>query len=243
MKRFILLVLLVLLFSIGIEAQRRRGVIKRRAVTSGTIILSLGPAYCFDDPYASEFSNSILDGHNFQVNLGYRQSFNQRKYPMLKLFSYRFQAHYLNFTGQDILGVKVHSLSRNGGFESYVSNTFELTGHLEYGIDFGARYGRKTPNYIYGFVGLGAFLSKVNFPPIDGAIIYEGKPTNIGALIPLGAGYKYSLSPEIAIGIEVSPQIVFSDYIDGYKGSHVPGTPIVNDNIGTLSFTFYYTLF
>ena len=241
MRRIILAAFLLVFIFSGLQAQRRNGLIGHRTEQAGLLTFSVGPAYCFDDPYASEFNSSIFNGHDFQIALGFQHSIGEDG------FGYRAQLHYLNFTGEDIptaIGEdnknRVHSM----GFESYVANVFELTGRGEYSIEFGSKYRRAKPSTVYGFVGLGAFLSTATFPPVTGQDVYIGKLTpSFGIFIPFGVGYKYQLNSQISIGAEVAPQVVFSDYVDGYKGSHIPGVPVVNDNIGSLSFTFYYQLF
>ncbi len=240
MRNILLSILLISLISMNVHAQRSNGLIGSSINSTGSLIFSLGPAYCFGDTYAPVLNSSIFDGHNFQGTLGFQQSIGK------KGFGYRAQIHYLNFTGHDIPtppGESIKGRVHSKGFENFVSNTFEVTVREEYSLEFGAKYKRVKPHEVYGFLGLGALLSQVSFPPVNGQINYIGKTPIFGLFIPFGVGYKYQLNPKISIGVEITPQIVFTDYVDGYVGSHIDDLLIVNDNIGSLSFTFYYKLY
>lgn len=230
MKKILVSVFLVLLIQQGVEAQRRNGLIGHRRENSGLFTFAFGPAYCFDDPFGSEFSKSVLDGQNFHTALGYQHFFANSD------IGYRAQLHYARFTGED---TSIKSHQANTWFYAYESNVFEFSARAEYNLTFGKKFRRSIPNTIYGFLGAGVLSSNPKF--------YSDAPgkqgPHIAAFIPFGVGYKYQFTPQISMGAELGEQIVFSDFVDGYEGSHIPGVRVVNDNIGAFSVTFYYKLF
>lgn len=233
MKKYIIVVIIFLFTVSSVWAQRRTGLLGGRSETSGSLLLSLGSAHCQDDPYGSEFDKMFYDGNNFKIGLGYLQTLGSTH------FAYRTLLQYVNLTGQD-LPYKQHSR----GFESYLANVFQLSGRGEYLYSFGPRFRVRKPHTIYGFTGVGTLLSSVKYPEVPGETVLKGKTTpSLAFFIPVGFGYKYDVNDQFAMGLEFCEQVVFTDMVDGYEGSHIPGVRLVNENIMSLSFTFYYKLY
>lgn len=239
MKKIVLISVLLLFVLIDLFSQRRNGLIgHRRTQGSGLFTVAMGPSYCFDDPYGTDFSKSFFSGHDYQLALGYLSSIKNSD------FWYRVQLHYANYKGDD--GSSSHQTGAR--YYSYLSNVFQLSARGEYSVKFGERFKRKMPNSVYGFLGLGVLNSTVKYPQSSNNTnnfpLFEGKTTpSLALFIPVGIGYMYELNPKSSIGVELTNQIIFSDKVDGYEGSHITGVPIVNDHIQSLTFTYYYNLF
>ena len=240
MRKILILTIIILLFFDGLEAQRRNGLIRRKIVTEGYLMISGGPAYCFDDPFGSEFSKSILNGHDWTTSIGYRQSISNTLY-LVGLFSLG------NYTGADIPS-HVHEGDR---FLSYNSSIFDFTIRAEYAYKFragGKRFTRNLPNTVYGFAGLGLAsitvknqnLSEIPTNlPIGVVVSPPDKPQSIAALIPFGIGYRYDLDTKLTIGAEFGWKFGLTDYLDGYS----PPDSKSNDLLGSLSVTLTYRIF
>ena len=221
MKRNVLSVLLIMLIFSGLQAQRRNGLIGHRSESDGSLILSIGPNYCYGDPYSSKgffgpiANQSVLK--NMDISIGFRQSFvDNSRYVLLGQnvtmdLGYKAGLSYDHFTGDD----KNYPI-RNFSFNSTV---FQLAGQGEYSIHIGKRYGRAYPHTIYGFLGVGALYCKADLlKGTDGGHIgYNYRSTDITPVIPYGFGYHYYFYNTYYIGAEVKWEYTFSDYIDGFK--------------------------
>lgn len=234
MKKIIVIVVALLLADFAIMAQRRNGFIGHRSEEAGMLTFSLGVAQCQDDPYGSQFDKLFYQGHNFKVGMGYLQSLGSNNH-----FAYRALLQYVNLSGQD-LPDQMHSK----GFYSYNANVFQFSGRAEYQYSFGKRFRIRKPNTFYGFLGAGTLLSFCSYPSVEGQVVYEGKSTpSLGFFVPIGGGYRYDLDRNFSVGVEICEQIVFTDLVDGYKGSHIAGKSKINDNITSFSLTLAYKLF
>lgn len=216
--------MLVLLIPIGLEAQRRNGIISRRNTSNGSITFSTGPAYCFGDPFGSPFEKSILDGTNWEAALGFRHMFENN-------FGYKATLHYKNYSGSDGNVPKPHT-----GYYSYNSTVFEFTASGQYAYYFGRKYSRSKPNSVRGFLGLGILNSMVTFPR------KIGKTTPTYALVaPFGVAYQYDIrNSNFSFGAEFGWQYVFSDWVDGYSPNPSSRS---NDVLTSFKATVAYRIF
>lgn len=229
MKKILLTFLLVLLFSAGMEAQRRNGLISRRGNSNGSLVLSIGPNYSFADPDCSKgffgpmLNQSLLS--NYDISIGFRQTFSND-------IGYKASISYDNFTGEDI---------KNPRGYSFVTSAYQFNVQGEYSYNWGKRYGRSTPNALYGFLGLGALYSiaDLKYSSYNGSYIH--KPKHLSPVIPYGFGYQYNFNTNYYIGAELKMVYTFSDYIDGF----MPPTPQSNSNdiINGFSITLAYRIF
>lgn len=232
MKRILTFTILILLLFTELNAQRRRGLIGRRNSSVGSIVLSVGPAYCAGDQFG--FPNKIntpiktlLNGTNADVSLGFRQKFANN-------LSYRVSLLYGNYSGDD--GDLFHS----GEKYSFRSNVFQFTTRAEYSVSFGRKYGRSLPNSVYWFTGAGVISSKITFPNETTVGVAEPKPA---VIIPFGLGYQFDFDNNFLLGAELGSQFALSkpgDYIDGY---HPEGFSDFNDYIVSFSITLAYRIF
>ena len=224
MKRNLIICTLLVLFSIGISAQRRGLISSRKYDTGGYFLFSAGPAYCAADTYGALFDKSILDGNNWSTSLGFKQVFAEN-------FGYRVNVIYGNYIGEDT-NLKYHGTSYNTSY-SYSSNILELTLRAEYTIKFGPRFRIRNPDSIYGFVGIGGFHTNVTNPKNQPLI-----QNTIGAILPVGVGYQYEFIDGLTIGAEAGIQYSFSDSLDGY-----PVIKTYNDILSNFSITIGCKLF
>ena len=237
MKRLILSVLILFNFFLVLHAQRRsRGLVDESRETQSYLFLSIGPEFCFADPTASPYSQSLLKNNNF--TFGYR-----KLYP--NNFGYKFEVSYMNFTGKDTVSL---TNTRRYSFNSQVLKA-ALMG--EYSIILGRRYYyRSTPSLIYGFLGIGMLrsIADLNYDPANPIAHYTYKRTYNCPVIPFGGGYRYNFNNGFLLGFEINYNFPFSDYMDGFKPPTkklVDGTRTVsksNDIFGGISLTFSYLL-
>ncbi len=221
MKKLLLSVLFVLLIFSEVDAQRRNGLIRRRVETSGSVILSVGPAFAFADTQTSPFS------HLDQVNgtLGFRYRFPGN-------FSLKGDLGYYRFSGAD------------GGYirnYDFTSEMYQFTARAEYSYIFGKRYGRAKPSAFYGFLGAGVMYAKSNLninQNLNSTYIY--KPSVVAPVIPYGVGYQYEINSMFYVGAEINFEYMFTDFLDGFK----PPSPSSssNDVFEGFSVTFGYRI-
>jgi len=246
MKRILFSVLLFTLILSGLHAQRRNGLIGHRAESSGSLIISMGPNYCYADPYNSKgffgpiANQSILT--NNDITIGFRQTFvDNTGYTIFGQnftndFGYKAGFSFDNFTGDD----KIYP-DRDFSFKSTV---LQLTGQAEYSVHFGKRYRRGYPNTIYGFLGVGGLYSKADLTKGSGGHSgYKYAPNGVDftPVIPYGLGYHYNFNKIYYIGAEFKWEFTFSDQIDGFKPPYPDSKS--NDVFQGFSITFGYKIF
>jgi hypothetical protein len=233
MKRLFLSVLILFTFFLVPHAQRRsRGLVNESKETQGYLFLSIGPEFCFADPTASPYSQSLLKNNNF--TLGYR-----KLYP--NNLGYKFEVSCMNFTGNDT--VSLSSIRRY----SFHSQVLKAAFMGEYSIILGRRYYyRSTPSLIYGFLGAGVLrsIANLNCDPANIVDNYTYKRIYNCPVIPFGGGYRYNFNNGFLLGFEVNYNYTFSDYIDGFKPPSVGSKKFSksNDIFGGISLTFSYLL-
>jgi hypothetical protein len=231
MKKIILLFLLIIVLLPDSFSQRRNGLIKRRLVSSGTIMFAVGPAFLHGDP-GSPFNDSFNNGvHNWDVSLGYRHRFADGN------FSYMVNLDYGNYAGTDEGSEKL-------AYRKYtnVSNVIELSARGEYSYIFGARYRRSTPSTLYGFFGLGVLNSEIEYnKQYNRGVNYLNANHKIAAFLPFGIGYQYELNPNWFIGTEVGLRYVFSDFVDGLKPPFPSST--ANDILNGVKLSIAYKIY
>jgi hypothetical protein len=134
----------------------------------------------------------------------------------------------------------------------FTARTTELSGLLVWNI-LGNNYNdRKIISpYIFGGIGLNSLRvtrdwSRFNYDYYaDDSTILNGLATDTLhsvpgtiAVVPLGAGVRYAISPKISLMGEVSYRLTFNDYVDGF--SEV-GNPSRNDYYGSYTIGLIYT--
>ena len=217
------LIFTFLAFFVGLNAQRT-GLYSQRQNQGGYLFLSAGPSYLSGDTFGDILKKSMLDGNNWATSFGFRYIFPEN-------FGFSVNLGYANYVGADS-----NTHHHQDGFYSYVSNIYELTFRGEYTIQFGEKFQLRPPNSVYGFVGIGALGSSVSNPA--GVIAVPVIANEIGAVVPVGVGYRYEFRNKLSLGLEASGTMTFSDAVDGYK---VKGT--ANDNLVNFSITIGYKIF
>ena len=195
MKKSIAILILLALYLSSLNAQRRGLISSQRYDTGGYFIFSAGPAYCSADTYGPLIEKSLLNGNNWSTSLAYRN-------VLPGNFGYRVNIIYGNYVGDDNLVIKPHN-----PFYSYSSEIIELTFRVEYTIRFGEKFRVRTPNSIYGFVGIGGISTNVTNPPIASfSILKTDTPHTISAILPMGIGYQYDFTNRLTLGAEAAIQ-------------------------------------
>jgi hypothetical protein len=244
MKRILLSVILFTLILSGLNAQRRNGLIGHRAETAGSLILSIGPNYCYADPYNSKgffgpiANQSILT--NNDISLGFRQTFVDNStfsvfgQNVTNDLGYKAAFSFDNFTGDD----KIYPV-RN---YSFTSTVFQLTGQAEYSIHFGQTRRRNYPHTLYTFLGVGVLNSsaKLNLGTAARGD-YQYATIDITPVIPYGIGYYFNFQRYYYIGAELKWEFTFSDKIDGFKPPYPDSKS--NDVFQGFLLTFGYNIF
>jgi hypothetical protein len=167
------------------------------------------------------------------LTLGYR-------YRALKFLALRADFNYMMVYGSDELTQEPIRNNRNLSFRSpiaEVSAMVELTSQI---TTMGNRYHIKktlkrrykaSNQYIYGFIGIGAFHFNpkalyngawVNLQPLstEGQGLPGGpKPyRRVSVCIPFGLGYRLNISRKLTLGLEYNFRKTFTDYIDDVSG-------------------------
>jgi len=229
MRKLLLSSYLILLISFVTEAQRRYGLIDKRNASTGTIIFSLGPEFCFTDTKATPYTQNILK--NKDLSIGFRV-----RYP--NNFGYKTQINYTDITGSD-----GSSNSRNYSFSSKI---WQMSIQGEYTINFGESYRQLSPPHsIYFFLGVGLLNSTADLNYDKRArYLYKTSHDNqydINKIFPLGFGYQYNFYNNFLVGIEYNIKYTTSDYIDGFKPPYPESKS--NDIFEGLSLTVGYKIF
>ncbi len=227
MKRILTILTILTVFLLNINAQGRGLISSQRYNSGGYLFFSAGPAYCYTtDTKGDLYTESpFYNGNNWNASLGFKQIFPEN-------FGYRVNLIYGNYVGADT-NSKHHT-----SFYSFSSNILELTVRAEYTIKFGGEFKFRKPNSIYGFVGLGGFISDVKSVPFGTYVIDPVINSTVAAIIPAGFGYQYEFRNGLTLGAEAGIQYGLSDALDGYivaKSS--------NDILANLSFTIGYKIF
>lgn len=223
-----LLLLLIFLFSFELSAQRRNGLIGKRNESEGSIILSLGPEYCFPDTKESPFTQNPLN--NWEASVGFRQRFPGN-------FGYKTTISYTSITGTDG--------DDDNRLYSFSSKLLQFTVQGEYTYNFGGKYSHSKPNSIYIFFGSGLIRSKANLnynPRADYKYkLEDNNQFDVSVVLPYGIGYQYSFTNSLSIGAEYNQKYTFSDYLDGFKPPYPES--VCNDILQGISLTISYNLF
>ena len=190
MKKLILFLLLGLLVISNIFSQGRNGLYSNVNRSTGSLIVSTGPYYCFGDANGSPLQNSIINGTNWINSIGFRQYFPGN-------FAYKASVQYGSFRNVD-------TSKRNFSSDAQVLG---LTVVGEYFIHFGAtpRYNSYNHHAISIFVGTGVVNSTMSYP--SNAIV--GKASELAPIFPFGFGYQYHFSNELSLGAEVGYHFLF----------------------------------
>ena len=167
------------------------------------------------------------------LTLGYR-------YRALKFLAFRADFNYMRIYGSDELTQEPVRNNRNLSFRSpiaEVSAMLEVTSQI---TTIGNRYHIKktlkrrykaSNQYIYGFIGIGAFHfnpqalyngSWVDLQPLstEGQGLPGGPKAyrRVAMCIPFGFGYRLSISRKLTLGLEYNFRKTFTDYIDDVSG-------------------------
>jgi len=217
MKRFLFSIFLTLFIFSGAWAQRRNGLIGHRSENEGSLILSIGPNYCFADTYNSHgfwgpiANQSVLN--NRDITIGFRQSFTDNTIYILlgqtvtTDFGYKASLSYDNFTGDDTNQPNARDFSFN-------STVFQLACQSEFSIHLGKSFRSGLPHTVYGLLGAGVLNSKANLDTgITGRGNYKYAPNGIDItpIISYGFGYHYNFNQFYYIGAEFKWEYTFSD--------------------------------
>lgn len=229
MRIFLLSFLFIFLISFFLEAQRRYGMIDKRSATTGAIIFSLGPEYCFADTKESPLSQDISNNKDFSVGF-------QIRYP--NNFGYKYQINYSNITGSD-----GSSKSRSYSFSSQI---WQVSVQSEYAFNWGKGFGHSSPPHsIYFFLGVGLFNCTANLNYSQRAnysyLTNSDEKTNVSPIIPMGLGYQYNFNNNFLVGLEYNLKYSFSDYLDGFKPPYPESKS--NDILEGISLTVGYKIF
>jgi opacity protein-like surface antigen len=229
MRKFLLSFIFIFLISFFLEAQRRYGFIDKRSASTGTIIFSLGPEYCFADTKESSLSQDISSNKDFSVGF-------QIRYP--SNFGYKYQINYTDITGSD-----GSSKSRSYSFSSKI---WQISVQSEYAFNWGRSSGHSSPPHsIYLFLGIGLLNCTANLNYSQRAnYTYKTNYNNqsdVSAIVPLGIGYQYNFNNNILIGFEYNLKYSVSDYLDGFKPPYPESKS--NDILEGISFTVGYKIF
>ncbi|MDP2388470.1 MAG: DUF6089 family protein [Bacteroidota bacterium] len=169
------------------------------------------------------------------VTAGYR-------YRLAKHWGWRSDLNYMRLWGKDALTEEIFRNNRNLSFRT---DLVELSTNLEFAIYInkgGNRYHIKNTrkrryksnsHYIYFFGGVGAFYfnPKAQYndqwyalQPLstEGQGLPGGpkKYKRVSVSIPMGMGYRLSLSKQWTIGLEYNFRKTFTDYIDDVHGTY-----------------------
>lgn len=247
MKRLLLSVLLFTFILSGLHAQRRNGLIGHRSESAGSLIISIGPNYCYADPFNSKgfwgpiANQSILT--NNDITIGFRQTFvDNTGYTIFGQnfrndFGYKAGFSFDNFTGDD----KIYPQRDY----SFTSTVLQLTGQAEYSMHFAqSRRSRSFPHTVYGFLGVGVLNSYAKlYRGSDGHGGYQYPPNgmDITPVIPYGFGYNYNFMRYYYVGAEFKWEFTFSDKIDGFKPPYPDSKS--NDVLQGFFLTFGYKIF
>ena len=221
MKKIFILFTLFLLFSSGLEAQRRSGLFGHRRGSNGSTYLftALSPysAFCLGD------MDGWYNGSNFMGSLGMRHIYSNN-------FGYRATFSYGSFQGKDTdpLGY------RNA---SSAAKVLELAAQAEYVIWGGPYSQNSNPNSVFIFGGIGVLNSSAN--AISRGVQLPSSNI-ITPFIPIGVGYQYDINDTYSVGAEVGGHLAFSDMVEGYN-PHVSGNKF-NDVVAYFAFTFTWKI-
>jgi opacity protein-like surface antigen len=229
MRIFLLSFLFIFLISFFLEAQRRYEPIDKRSTSTGTIIFSLGPEYCFADTKESTLSQNISNNIDFSVGFQIRHPSN---------FGYKYQINYTNITGSD-------GSSKSRAY-SFASKIWQISAQGEYAINWGRSFGHSSPPHsIYFFLGIGILNCTANLNYDQRAhysyITSNNSQSNVSAIVPLGLGYQYNFNNNILVGLEYNLRYSLSDYLDGFRPPYPASKS--NDMLEGISLTVGYKLF
>jgi len=219
MKKSLVLVFVLFVLVSLFYAQNRKGLVTKPIESTGSVILSTGVVYCAGDAWESPLKKSILNGCNYDFEVGFRQMF-----P--KDIGYRVTLQYGSSYADDGDG-KHHGR----GLYRSTTNMFELTGRIEQQYIFGPKYHVYKRNSIYAFFGGGIMMGKVSYP----TEAYVGYPDFRSGILSFGMGYTYNINEKFFIGTEFSVKYALSDKIDGYPLIVKPGDKKINDALGNFN--------
>jgi len=227
MKKVFILVLVLSLSIQEFYAQRRKGLVTKPIESTGSVILAAGVGYCAGDAWASPLSKSIIDGCNYDFEIGFRQMFSRG-------IGYRVVFQRSNYAADDGNG-KHHGV----GLYRSMSNLNELTARIEQEYKFGPKYRVYKRNSVYAFLGGGIIQGKVSYPHEA----YIGFPDFKAGVISFGMGYTYDINEKLFVGTEFTTQYALSDKVDGYPLIVNKNKPVYNDALGNFTITFGYRIF
>lgn len=167
------------------------------------------------------------------LTLGYR-------YRALKFLAFRADFNYMRIYGSDELTQEPVRNNRNLSFRSPITEISALVEVTSQITTIGNRYHIKktlkrrykaSNQYIYGFIGIGAFHfnpqalyngSWVDLQPLstEGQGLPGGPKAyrRVAMCIPFGFGYRLSISRKLTLGLEYNFRKTFTDYIDDVSG-------------------------
>lgn len=120
----------------------------------------------------------------------------------------------------------------------------ELTADLEFDL-LGHRRGKTGLISPYVFVGAGLALTKpktyYNSANGDATIDQNTDASGPRFVLPMGAGLRLDMKPNLALTVEIAPRATFSDYLDGVSMS---GNPDKGDwyGLGTVQLLYKFTV-
>jgi len=216
--------LLILLPLFTLMAQHWPGLVGKDGEPVASVLVSLGPEYCFADTKEPALMQNILRNKDLSVSFRVRYTNN---------FGYRASFSYSTFTGSD--GA---SVSRS---YSFASQAIQLAAMGEYTIPFGKTYGESLfPPGIYLFLGVGLLRCKANLDYYSKAGYQYNTNATISPVIPLGMGYQYTFANNFQLGVEYMLRWSFSDYLDGFRppSSASKSIDVLQGAAITLGYTF-----
>ncbi|MDR3652976.1 MAG: hypothetical protein P4L34_08405 [Paludibacter sp.] len=227
MRKLLIIIALWYFFIDAPKAQSESISTDKRIGSTGSLIVSFGPEYCFAD--TKEFPLGQNLRNNWNLSLGFLQKFRNN-------LGYKIGVNFGNVTGSD---------GDQSRMYSFTSKLEQISFQGEYTINIGDKSKNSEFNSIYFFLGAGLLGNSTNLkytPRID--YLYKvNKPDyyNLNAALLAGFGYQYKLNTSISVGAEFNLEYVFSDYIDGFKPPY-PDSQF-NDVLQGFSLTVSYVVF
>lgn len=161
--------------------------------------------------------------------------------------SYKFTASYGMITGADSLAENIYNKTRNLSFRS---NIFEVSAQLEFNFFKFILDHKKYKFTPYFFVGIAGFYHNPQaflngewhslrdlgtegqlFPDYSGNKPYS----KFQLAIPLGGGFKYSITKGLSVGLEIGYRATFTDYLDDVSSIYIDQDVLESGQNGLLS--------